>query len=153
MIPWLSSLLQALTERRFQGLLLGVGAAAMVILFGAAALGFGTLAAYVYLRASHGVVEAALVICGAYALLAISIVVIAMVRRRARISVQSAASAPPAPASDNLHSLFQGIAEAAAPQDRETLLAALQLARSLTPFQLFAIALIGGFVAGRKLGK
>jgi hypothetical protein len=53
MIHWLMSLLGALTECRFRGLLLGVGAVAVSALLGAVALGFGTLAAYAYLRASH----------------------------------------------------------------------------------------------------
>jgi hypothetical protein len=153
MIHWLSSLLQALTERRFRGFLLGVGAAAMVALLGAVALGFGTLAAYDHLRTSRGVVEAALLICVAYALLAILIGVIAMLRRRTKPLVRIAASAPPPAASDNIHSLFQSLAGAGAPQDREALLAAMQLARALSPLQLLATALIGGFIAGRKLGK
>ena len=47
------SLLGALTERRFRDFSLGVGAVAVVALLGAVALGFGTLAAYVYFRASQ----------------------------------------------------------------------------------------------------
>ena len=59
--------------------MLGVGAVAVVALLGAVALGFGTLAAYVYFRASQGVVGAALIICFAYALLAILIGAAAMI--------------------------------------------------------------------------
>ena len=48
MIHWLMSLLGALTERRFRDFSLGIGAVAVVALLGVVALGFGTLATYVY---------------------------------------------------------------------------------------------------------
>ncbi len=153
MIHWLTHLLGALTERRFRGFLLDVGPVAVVALLGAVALGFGTFAAYVYLRASQGVVGAALIICFAYALLAILIGVVAIVHGRTERLVRRAASAPTPESSDNVHSLFQSLAEASAPQDRDALLAAMQLGRALSPLQLFAIAPIAGFIAGRKLGK
>jgi hypothetical protein len=153
MIHWLMSLLGALTERRFRGLLLGAGAVAVSALLGVVALGFGTLAAYVYLRASQGVVGAALIICFAYALLAILIGAVAMIRRRAERLARGAESAPTPASSENIHSFFQGLAGAGAPKDREALLAAMQIGRELTPLQLIAIALISGFIVGRKLGK
>jgi len=153
MIHSLINLLGALTERRFRGLLLGVGAVAVAALLGAVALGFGTLAAYVYLRASQGVVGAALIICFAYALLAILIGAGAMIRRRAERLARDAASAATPGSSENIHSFFQGLAGAGAPKDREALLAAMQIGRELTPLQLIAIALISGFIVGRKLGK
>jgi hypothetical protein len=153
MIHWLMSLLGALTERRFRDFSLGVGAVAVVALLGAVALGFGTLAAYVYFRASQGVVGATLIICFAYALLAILIGAVAMIRRRAERLVRSAASAPTPAASQNIDSFFQSMAEVGAPQDRQALLAALQLGRGLSPLQLITIALVGGFIVGRKLGK
>jgi hypothetical protein len=45
------------------------------------------------------------------------------------------------------------LAGAGAPKDREALLAAMQIGRELTPLQLLAIALISGFIVGRKLFK
>ncbi len=153
MIHWLMSLLGALTERRFRGLLLGVGAVAVSALLGAVALGFGTLAAYAYLRASQGVVGAALNICFAYVLLAILTGAVAMIRRRVERLARGAASAPPPAPSENIDSFFQSMADVGAPQDRQALLAALQLGRGLSPLQLITIALIGGFIVGRKLGK
>ena len=133
--------------------MLGVGAVAVAALLCAVALGFGTLAAYLYLRASQGAVGAALIVCLAYALLAILIGTAALIRRRAERLARSAASAPTPAASGNIDSLFQSMAEAAAPQDRQALLAALELGRGLSPLQLITIALIGGFIVGRKLGK
>jgi len=150
MIHWLMSLLGALTERRFRDFSLGVGAVAVVALLGAVGLGFGTLAAYVYFRPSQGVVGAALIICFAYALLAILIGAAAMIRRRAERLACGAASAPTPAPSENIHSFFQGLAGAGAPKDREALLAAMQIGRELTPLQLLAIALISGFIVGRK---
>ena len=40
---------------------------------------------------------------------------------------------------------------AGAPKDQQALLAALQLGCELSPLQFFVTALIGGFIAGRKL--
>lgn len=153
MIHWLMSLLGALSERRVRDFSLGVGAVAVVALLGAVALGFGTLAAYVYFRASQGVVGAALIICFAYALLAILIGAAAMICRRAERLARGAASASTPASSENIHSFFQGLAGAGAPKGREALLAAMQIGRELTPLQLIAIALISGFIVGRKLGK
>lgn len=107
MIHWLMSLLGALTERRFRGLLLGVGAVAVSALLGAVALGFGTLAAYAYLRASQGVVGAALIICFAYVVLAILTGAVAMICRRADRLACGAASAPPPAPSENVDLFFR----------------------------------------------
>ena len=153
MIHWLMSLLGALTERRFRDFSLGIGAVAVVALLGVVALGFGTLAAYVYFCASQGVVGAALIICFAYALLAILIGAAAMIRRRAERLPRGAVSAPTPAPSENIHSFFQGLPGAGAPKDREALLAAMQIGRELAPLQLLAIALISGFIVGRKLFK
>jgi hypothetical protein len=66
---------------------------------------------------------------------------------------RGAASAPTPAPSESIHSFFQGLAGAGAPKDREALLAAMQIGRELTPLQLLAIALISGFIVGRKLFK
>jgi hypothetical protein len=84
MIRWLTGLLGAEAERGLLDILPGIGAAAGVALFAAVSLGFGTFAAYVYLRASQERVVAALIICGAYGLAAITIGVIGLALQRLR---------------------------------------------------------------------
>ncbi len=67
MIRGLTGFMAAEAERRLKDFLLGVAAVS---------LGFGTFAAYIYLRALEGRVVAALIVCAACALLAITIGVI-----------------------------------------------------------------------------
>jgi hypothetical protein len=54
MIRGLTSFLAAAAERGLRNLLLSVAAATLAALFAAVSLGFGTFAAYAYLRASEG---------------------------------------------------------------------------------------------------
>ena len=142
----------AAAERGLGDFLLGVAAAGVVGLFAAVSLGFGTFAVYVYLRASQGRVLAALIICAAYGATAIAIWAIGMARRRARrlrLAAMASASAPVA----DIDSLLRHLVAAGAQQDQLALAAAMRLGRELSPMQLLALALIGGFIAGKKLAK
>ncbi len=151
MIRGLTELFRVAAERRLRCFLLGIVAAAAVILFAAVSLGFGTFAVYVYLRASQGRIVAALIVCAAYGASAIAIWAIGMARRRARrLRLAAMASSAPAPVED-LDSLLLHVLAAGAQQ--EQLAAAMRLGRELSPMQLFALALIGGFIAGKKLAK
>ncbi len=150
MIRWLTGLLGAATERRLGDFLLAVAAAGMVALLAAISLGFGAFAVYAYLRASQGRVVAALIICAAYGATAITIWAIGMARRRARrlrLAAMASASAPVA----DIDSLLRHLVAAGAQQDQLALVA--RLGRELSPMQLLALALIGGFIAGKKLAK
>ncbi len=150
MIRWLTGLLGAATERRLGDFLLGAAAAGAVALFAAVSLGFGTFAVYAYLRASQGRIVAALIVCAAYGATAITIWAIGMARRRARrlrLAAMASASAPV----EDIDSLLQHLLAAGAQQDQ--LAAAMRLGRELSPMQLFALALVGGFIAGKKLAK
>ena len=149
MIRWLTGLLSAAAERRLGDFLLGAAVAAMVALFAAVSLGFGAFAIYAYLQASQGRVVAALIVCAAFGAAAIAICAIAMARRRARRSRQ-AAKASSARAGD-INSLLRHLAAAGAQQDQLAL--AARLGRELSPMQLLALALAGGFIAGKKLAK
>ena len=150
MVRGLIGLLRAATERRLQDFLLCVAAATLVDMFGAVSLGFGTFAVYVHLRASEGRVVAALIVCAAYGLVAITIGAIWLARRRGgRLRRAASASASPG----TVESLLQALAAAGTPQDPLVLDAAMRLGRALSPMQLVALALIGGFIAGRKPGK
>ena len=151
MIRWLTGLLGGAAERRLGDLLFAAAAAGAVALFAAVSLGFGTFAVYVYLRASQGRIVAALIVCAAYGASAIAIWAIGMARRRARrLRLAAMASSAPAPLED-LDSLLLHVLAAGAQQ--EQLAAAMRLGRELSPMQLFALALIGGFIAGKKLAK
>jgi hypothetical protein len=150
MIRYLTNLLDVATERRFRAFLLGVGAAAVVTMFAMASLGFGAFAAYGYLRPMVGPVAAALILCGASGLLALVIGAFTWTRRRARRMQANAAASTPA---GNVNSFLQGFIATGAPDQQSTLDAAMRFARDITPMQLVALALIGGFTAGRKLRK
>ena len=127
-----------------------IAAAMVVAAFGAVSLGFGTFAAYVYLRASEGGGGAALIVCAVYGLIAITIAATWLVRRRGgRLRRAAAASA----SLGTVESLLQALAAAGTPKDPLVLDAAVRLGRALSPMQLVALALIGGFIAGRKPGK
>ena len=150
MIRYLTNLLDVATERRFRAFLLGVGAAAVVTMFAMASLGFGAFAAYGYLRPVEGPVAAALILCGASGLLALVIGAFIWTRRRARRMQANAAASTPA---RNVNSFLQGFIATGAPDQQSTLDAAMRFARDITPMQLVALALIGGYTAGRKLRK
>ena len=150
MIRWLTGLLGAAAERRLGDFLLGAAAAGVVALSAAISLGFGTFAVYAYLRASQGRVVAALIVCAAFGATAITIWAVGMARRRARrlrLAAMASASAPV----EDINSILQHLVAAGAQQDQ--LAAAMRLGRELSPMELFALALVGGFIAGKKLAK
>ena len=150
MIRYLTNLLDVATERRFRAFLLGVGAAAVVTMFAIASLGFGALGAYGYLRPMEGSVAAALILGAASGVLALAIGAFTWTRRRARRMQANAAASTPA---GNVNSFLQGFIATGAPDQQSTLDAAMRFAHDMTPMQLVALALIGGFIAGRKLRK
>lgn len=150
MIRYLTNLLDVATEQRFRAFLLGLGAAAIVTMFLLGSLGFGAFAAYSYLRPVEGPVVAALILCAAFGLLALAIGVFTWARHRARRIRADAATATSA---RNVDSLLRGFIATGAPDQQSTLDAAMRFGRELTPMQLVAFALIGGFIAGRKLRK
>jgi hypothetical protein len=150
MIRWLTGLLGGAAERRLGDFLLGVAAAGVVALSAAISLGFGTFAVYAYLRASQGRVVAALIVCAAFGATAITIWAVGMARRRAR-RLRLAAMASASASVEDLNSILQHLVAAGAQQDQ--LAAAMRLGRELSPTQLFALALVGGFIAGKKLAK
>jgi hypothetical protein len=150
MIRWLTGLLGGAAERRLGDFLLGVAAAGVVALSAAISLGFGTFAVYAYLRASQGRVVAALIVCAAFGATAITIWAVGMARRRAR-RLRLAAMASASASVEDLNSILQHLVAAGAQQDQ--LAAAMRLGRELSPMELFALALVGGFIAGKKLAK
>jgi hypothetical protein len=153
MIRRLTGLLGRAAEQSLQAVMLRLIVAMSIALFAAISLGFGTFAAYGCLRGLLGGSVAALIICLAYGLVAVTIWEVWTARgRQARRGAAPAAPAAPAPVA-SVTSLLQSLAEAAAPQDREVMAAAARLGRELSPFQLLALAVIGGFIVGRKLDR
>ena len=139
----------AATQRRLRDFLLGAAVAGMAALFAAVSLGFGVFALYAYLQASQGRVVAASIICAAFAATAIAIWATGIARRRARRS-RRAAMASSAPVED-IDALLRRFVAAGAEGDQ--LATAARLGRELSPMQLLALALVGGFIAGQKLSK
>jgi len=152
MIRWLTGLLGSAADRSLRDVVSGAAVAMSVALFSAISLGFGTFAAYGYLRGLRGGVVAALIVCAAYGLVAVAICVVWTVRRRQARRRRHATAVAPVPVGP-VTSLLQSLAEAGTPQDREVMAAAARLGRELSPFQLLALAVIGGFIIGRKLDK
>jgi hypothetical protein len=152
MIHGLTGFMAAAAKRRLRDFLLGVTAATVAALFAAVSLGFGTFAGYVYLCALEGRVVAALIVCAAYGLLAITIGVIGGARRRAGRSRPAGATSAPE-SRGNVDLLLQRLATAGNAQDQQALDAAMRLGREFSPRELLALALIGGFIVGRKLTK
>ena len=153
MFRGLTGLLGAAVERRLHDCLFGVVATAVVGLFATVSLGFGTFAAYATLGASEGRVVAALIVGAAYGLTAIAIWGVWAARRHAGRPRRAAAAAAPAASSGTVDSLLQSLAAGGTSPDQPALIAAMRLGRELAPMELLALALLGGFIAGRKLDK
>jgi uncharacterized membrane protein len=151
MVHWLTALLGDAVERSLHTVLPGIVAATAVALFTVVSLGFGTFAAYGYLRGLEGAIGAALILCLAYGLVAVTILAFWAVRRRRVRRVRCAASASASAAT--VTSVLQSLAAVGTPQDREVMAAAIRLGRELSPMHLVALAVIGGFIVGRKLDK
>ncbi|MEI8396105.1 MAG: hypothetical protein WCF85_15310 [Rhodospirillaceae bacterium] len=139
-------------ERSLRDVVPAIVVAMSITLFSAISLGFGTFAAYGYLRGLLGGVVAALIVSAAYGLVAVTIRVVWTVRRRQARRVRCAAAAAPALVG-TVTSLLRSLAEAGTPQDREIMAAAERLGREISPMELLALAVIGGFIVGRKLAK
>jgi hypothetical protein len=151
LIEHIKSVAQSRMRRAIQSLIL----MAVVTLCGLVSLGFATYSAFLYLRSLEGEVFAALIIAAAYG--AISVVTLGISLAFRRADPPHAAPAPqPVPTTspaDAVEPLLTSLDPAADPRDRLALLAATQVGRELSPVQLVALAAVGGFLAGRKLGK
>jgi hypothetical protein len=155
MISRLAGCLRAMAERHVRDAVRSVVAATVMILAAAVSLGFATFAAYAYFCEPVGRVVAALIVAAAYGLLFVTIWVVGVMRRRAARSRRTMAGSASSGPTDLLQ---QRLTTAGSPQADGALgdlalATALQLGRELSPGQLIALAIIGGFIAGRKLGK
>lgn len=149
MFRGLHRLMIAAADWQPRDFLTGIIGAELVTLFTIICLGFGTFAAYTYFNASEGPVFAAAVISAAYGVVAV-ICGVGLMRWHDRSSrPASAEQAPP----ETLEALLQSLSAAGAPQDQKALITALQVGRSLSPMELLAVSLIGGFFAGRGASK
>lgn len=117
-----------------------------------ACLGFGAFAAYLYLSALLGGAAAAAILCaGCGAISAAILGASAWRRRSARLR---RAARTPAPATPNSSaSLLEDLIAAGGLGEQKNLLAAIELGRKMKPLELVALALVGGFLAARKLGE
>lgn len=152
MIRRLTDLLGRAVERRLRDVAFGVVALASVALLAAISLGFGVFAAYSRLHGLLGDVAAASVICAVFGLAAAMIALVWTARRRKAGRARRVAAPAPAPAT-SIASLLLALIEAGPPQDREVIAAALRLGREISPAQLLALAVAGGFIIGKKREK
>lgn len=147
MFRWVIGLVGATIEQRVRDSMLGIAVMIVGALFATVSLGFGTFGAYVYVSESEGPVVTALIMSATYGLLAIVIWAVWAARRRAAAGRRGAA----APANPGNVDWLQSLAGAGTPEDQQALAAAMRLGRQLSPIQVLALALISGFIAGRKL--
>lgn len=149
MLGWLIGLLQGGADRRMREVMRFAAIAVVSTLAACVGLGFGTFAGYIYLRASQGPAIAALIVGAIYMVLAIAIYALGSTRRR--VGGERAASSPASPV--DFESIAGSFAAAGSSREQLAWVAAMELGRALTPLQLVAVALIGGFVAGRRIRK
>lgn len=149
MLRDLYRLLLAAADWRPRDFLVTVVGTEFVLLLAVVSLGFGTFAAYTHLVASEGTVYAALVISGSYGVVA-TLAAVTLWLWYAR-SARRRPTTPPVP--EDLEALLQVLAEGGIPQDPKALIAALREARDLSSMERLALSLIGGFLAGRNVGK
>ena len=126
--------------------------AALVALFGSASLGFGAFAGYLRLSASLGAAAAALILCAVCVVIVIAILGASAWRRRIDRLRRAAMPTPPAPPK-TLASLIEALLDAGALGAQKGPLAAMRLGQKLSALDLVALALLGGFIAARRLGK
>ncbi len=149
MFRGLHRLMSAAADWHPRDFMIGAIGAEVVTLFTIVCIGFGTFAAYMHLSASQGPVFAAAVISVVYGLVAV-ICGVALMRWHKRSSrPASAAQAPP----ENFETLLQSLSAVRTPQGQNALTAALRVGRDLSPMELLAVSLIGGFFAGRGASK
>jgi hypothetical protein len=114
-------------------------------LSGAIGLGFATHALYHALRLQYGVIDASIGLCAIYLVLA---GVLYLCYRR--VGAPAPARLSQGLASD-AEALKAAAAQASDAPQAAALAMGLELAKEMTPLQLTMIAVISGFVAGRRL--
>lgn len=149
MFRGLSRLLVAARDWRPRDFLVTAIGIELVALLAVVSLGFGTFAVFTHLATSEGTAYAALVISAAYGVAA-TLAGVTLWLRHSR-SAQRRPSAPDLP--ETLEPLLRSLAAGTNLQDPMALIGALREGRDLSPTELLAVSLIGGFLAGRSVGK
>ena len=152
MISDLAAFLRSAVGRRWRDLRSDVAVLAAVVLLGTVSLGFATAAAFAQLRTVAGTVEAATIMAGAYAAVAILTAAVWMLRRRGS-RVRATSPAPGEATSATVDPLQVHASEAGVLESQTLLMQAMKLGSELSTPQLLVAALIGGFVAGRNIRK
>jgi len=117
---------------------------------GAIALGFVTLAAYRALLDGFSAPEAALIVAAAFGASAASVAAVAVSCRK---RMKEGAGTAPANAiqTDGLAAVIDTLTGNGGPSAAPALAGLAELSKTLSPIQLAGLAVVGGFVAGRKL--
>ena len=139
------SALAATSQRRMRRFVIGAALAAASGLAAVVGLGFATYALFEAWRLQYGVVNAALGLSAIYFLLA---GVLYLCSRRA--GGNSPAPAAALPLTDNADALRAASQAGGSPQ-AAALAMGVELAKQMSPVQLAALAVLSGFIAGRRL--
>lgn len=141
------SVLAAQTQQRLRQFIVCASLACAAAVTGAIGLGFATYALFRALQLQYGPVNAAIAVAAIYLVAA---GLLALLARGAGRSARVNAGPPPAAAAAPADPL-----SAAAPANGAAQAAAIamgvEIAKQLTPLQLTLLAVLSGFVAGRRL--
>ena len=141
------SVLAAQTQQRLRRFIVCASLAFAAALTGAIGLGFATYALFQELRLGYGAINAAIVLAALYLVVA---GLLALLARRAGRPARADASSPPQAASAVPDPPSAAAQAGGAPQ-AAALAMGIELAKQLTPLQLTLLAVLSGFVAGRRL--
>ena len=118
--------------------------------FGAIALGFVSLAVYRALLDGFTAPEAAIILAAAFAVGAAAVAALAVGCRK-HLREGTKAAHGNAIQTDGLAAVIDTLTGNGAASAAPALAGLAQLSKTLSPMQLAALALVGGFMAGRKL--
>jgi hypothetical protein len=142
------SALAASSQRRARRFFLCAALAFTSVLSGAIGLGFATYALFEAWRQQYGIIDAALGLSAIYIILAAILYLCCLrVGAKPRAAASSALGSGPV---DNFDAVKTAAQATGAPQ-AAALAMGVELAKQMTPLQLAMLAVISGFVAGRRI--
>ena len=117
-----------------------------------ASLGFFSVALYISIKAEHGAVTAALIVASGYGVIALIAAAVALWLGR-DTSGEAAISAGRLATLATPDAVAEAVKAVASGSEQAALLAGLQIANKLKPFELIGLAMVAGFVAGRRMRR
>jgi hypothetical protein len=142
------SVLAASSQRRARRFFLCAALALASVLSGAVGLGFATYALFEAWRQQYGIVNAALGLGAIYIILAVILYLCCL---RVGAKPRPAANSDLGSASDQTLDAVKAAAQADGAPQAAALAMGVELAKQMSPLQLAMLAVLSGFIAGRRL--